>query len=144
MQLFLDTDVCIDAGDVAAITCLNGLADKGEANIIGITCVTSCPFAPGCVDAVCRWCHRPNLPLGTLKDPGFLTDSAYAKHMAQHWPNRYADGAANVPDAVVLFRQVMARQADHSVVMVAIGPLRNLAHFLQSKPDGISPLGGGN
>lgn len=43
--LFLDTDVCVDAGNVAAITCLNGLADRGEAKILGITCVTSCPYA---------------------------------------------------------------------------------------------------
>jgi hypothetical protein len=142
VQLFLDTDVCVDAGDVAAITCLHGLADKGEADIIGITCVTACPYAPGCVDAVCRWCRRPNIPIGTLKDPGFLTESGYAQYMAQHWPNRYGTGATNVPDAVLLFRQVMSQQPDNSVVLVAIGPLRNLAHFLQSKPDGISPLTG--
>ena len=77
VQLFLDTDVCVDAGDVAAITCLNGLADKGEVNIIGITCVTACPYVPGCVDAVCRWCNRPNIPIGMLKDPGFLVESGY-------------------------------------------------------------------
>ena len=142
VQLFLDTDVCVDAGDVAAITCLNGLADKGEVNIIGITCVTACPYAPGCVDAVCRWCNRPNIPIGILKDPGFLVESGYAQQMAQHWPNRFANGATSVPDAVALFRQVMSQRADNSVVMVAIGPLRNLAHFLQSKPDRASPLTG--
>ncbi len=142
VPIFLDTDVCVDAGDVAAITCLHGLADRGEADILGITCVTSCPYAPGCVDAVCRWCKRPNVPIGALKDRAFLAQSGYAKYMAQHWPNRYGEGAANVPDAVVLFRQAMAQQRDNSVVMVAIGPLRNLAHFLQSKPDRISPLSG--
>ena len=62
VHMFLDTDVCVDAGDVAAITCLNGLADKAEVDIIGITCVTSCPFAPGCVDAVCHWCKRRMFP----------------------------------------------------------------------------------
>ncbi len=97
VPIFLDTDVCVDAGDVAAITCLHGLADRGEANILGITCVTSCPYAPGCVDAVCRWCKRPNVPIGALKDRAFLAQSGYAKYMAQHWPNRYGEGAANVP-----------------------------------------------
>ena len=91
---------------------------------------------------MCRWCNRPNVPIGALKDPGFLVQSGYAKYMAQHWPNRYAGGAAEVPDAVVLFRQVMVQQPDNSVVLAAIGPLRNLAHFLQSKPDKISPLTG--
>ena len=86
--------------------------------------------------------QAPNVPIGTLKDPGFLTQSGYAKHMAQHWPNRYAAGAADVPDAVVLFRQVISQQPDNSVVLASIGPLRNVAHFLQSKPDGNSPLTG--
>jgi hypothetical protein len=63
--------------------------------------------------------------------------------MAQHWPNRYESGATDVPDAVVLFRQVMSQQPDNSVVLVAIGPLRNLAHFLQSKPDGVRGLAAG-
>jgi inosine-uridine nucleoside N-ribohydrolase len=142
VPIFLDTDVCVDAGDVAAITFLNGLADRGEAKILGITCVTSYPYAPGCADAVCRWCGRPDVPMGTLKEAGLLNLSDYAKHVAQNWPNRYPDGADHVPDAVTVFRKVMSQQPDHSVVLVSIGPFRNLANFLRSKPDAISPLSG--
>ena len=142
VPIFLDTDVCVDPGDVSAVTLLNGLANRGEARILGITCVTSFPYAPGCVDAVCCWCGRSDVPIGSLKDSGFLDESKYAQYVANNWPNRYPDGSRNVPDAVALFRRVVSNQPDHSVVMVAIGPARNLAHFLQSKADSASPLSG--
>ena len=48
-RLFLDTDVLPDAGDVAAITILNGLADKCEVKIIGITCTLTDSYSAGCI-----------------------------------------------------------------------------------------------
>ncbi len=143
VRLFLDTDVIPDAGDVAAITFLNGLADKCEVKIIGITCTVTAPYSAGCVDAICCWCKRPNIPIGQIKGPDFGDrDEGYAENIAKKWPNRYRDGSKNVPDAVTVFRQVLSQQPDGSVVMVAIGPLRNLSNFLQSKADSISPLTG--
>ena len=141
-KIFLDTDVCVDAGDLAALAFLHGLASAGEAEILGITCVTSNPHAPGCVDAINAWYGRPDVPVGVLKDSGFLSKSDYSEHIAKTWPNRYPDAAGSVPDATTLFRQVAARQPDASVTLVSIGPLRNLRHFLESPADAASPLDG--
>ncbi len=41
-----------------------------------------------------------------------------------------------------LYRQILAAQPDHSVVVLAVGPLRNLANLLKSRPDDTSPLDG--
>jgi hypothetical protein len=141
-KVFLDTDVCVDAGDLAALAMMHGLAGRGEIEILGVTCVTSNPHAPGCVDAIDRWYGRLDIPVGALKDPGFLEKSDYSEHIAKTWPNRYPDGAAAAPDATALFRRVVAAQPDGSVTLVSIGPLRNLRRFLESAPDASSALGG--
>ena len=69
VKVFLDTDVCVDVGDLAALAMMHGLACAGEIEILGVTCVTSNPDAPGCVDAVNRCYGRPNIPVGALKAP---------------------------------------------------------------------------
>lgn len=142
VKVLLDTDVCWDAGDVAALAFLHGLAALGEAEIIGITCVTSFPYAAGCVDAIDAYYGRPGIPVGALKDAGFLDGSPYAEEIAKRWPNRYASGAEGVPDATAVFRRALAAEPDGSVVVASIGPLRNLRKFLESPPDDASPLPG--
>jgi pyrimidine-specific ribonucleoside hydrolase len=47
-----------------------------------------------------------------------------------------------VPDAVALYRHILARQPDHSVTIVAIGSYANLASLLTSKAGDGSGLGG--
>jgi hypothetical protein len=42
----------------------------------------------------------------------------------------------------MLYRQVLAKQPDGSVVINSIGPLINLAHLLKTGPDAASPLTG--
>ena len=49
----------------------------------------------------------------------------------KHFPHRFSTGG-NYPDALALYRQVLAAQPDGSVVIVAVGPLRNLADLLKS------------
>ncbi|HEX8310410.1 MAG TPA: hypothetical protein VF614_03765, partial [Chthoniobacteraceae bacterium] len=46
------------------------------------------------------------------------------------------------PDAVALYRETLAKQPDGSIVVLAVGPLRNLANLLKSRPDKASPLDG--
>ncbi|MGC9260872.1 MAG: nucleoside hydrolase [Phycisphaerae bacterium] len=142
VSIFLDTDVVADPGDPIAIALLQGLADLGEARILAITCVTSNPYAAGCVDAIDRFYGRPNIPIGQLKNKILENDSLYSRIIARKYPNRYPDGTAHVPDAVTIFRQVVSRQPDHSVVIAGIGPFTNLRDYLQSPPDQYSPLNG--
>jgi inosine-uridine nucleoside N-ribohydrolase len=142
VKLFLDTDVAPDPGDLTAITMMHGLADLGEVEIIGITCVNSGQYVPGCVDALNRLYGRPNIPIGQLKDSDFLGKDRYTKNICLEYPNRYPDGGDSVPDAVAVFRSVLSRQPDGSVLIASIGPFRNLRNFLQSRPDSISPLSG--
>ncbi len=140
VKIFLDTDVVPDVGDPLAIEFLHGLADLGEAQIIGISCMTNDDWAAGCVDAIDGYYGRPEIPVGQLKGG---KDGGYAKKCAKTYPNRYSKGASDdVPDAVAVFRKAVSEQPDGSVVLVGIGPLTNLKNFLASSPDQYSPLNG--
>jgi inosine-uridine nucleoside N-ribohydrolase len=143
VKLILDTDVAVDAGDPAAITFLHGLADRCEVEILGITCITTNKYAAGCVDAIDRWHGRPDIPVGILKGEAFLDGDSYTKYISENWENRYPAGSDAAPDATVLLRQLLAKEPDDSqVVMVCIGPLRNLSNLLNSAADAASPLNG--
>ena len=47
-----------------------------------------------------------------------------------------------MPDAVTLYRRILAIQPDKSVTIITVGFLTNLKNLLQSKADMFSPLSG--
>lgn len=49
---------------------------------------------------------------------------------------------ADTPDAVTLYRRLLARQKDHSVTIVSVGFSGNLAALLRTSGDKYSPLSG--
>jgi inosine-uridine nucleoside N-ribohydrolase len=55
---------------------------------------------------------------------------------------RKVQTSADLPEAVDLLRKTLARQEDHSVVLIMVGFSTNIARLLQSSPDEYSPLKG--
>jgi inosine-uridine nucleoside N-ribohydrolase len=142
VNVILDTDIGPDCGDIAAVAMLHGLADKGEANILATMNCIGGEWGPLCMDALNTYYGRPDVPVGTLKDDTFLAEHvSFNREVALHYPHRLKS-AKDAPDATLLYRQILAKQPDRSVVVVAIGPLRALAKLLRSTPDAASPLGG--
>ncbi len=139
--IIFDTDVDHDCDDIGALFILHAAVERGEANLLAtIGCTSSDAIAP-CLDGINTWFGRPEIPVGTLKDKGFLDHKGFAAEMIRHYPSKFRSGQ-DYPDAVKLYRQTLARQPDKSVVVLAVGPLRNLANLLKSQPDDISPLDG--
>jgi hypothetical protein len=141
VNVIVDTDIGPDCDDVTAICLLNALQDQGRVKILAAMCCTSCPWGAPCIDALDNYYGHPNIPVGTLKDSGFLAEPTYNKEVALNFPHRLKSGL-DAPDATMLYREVLSRQPDHSVIIISIGPLRNLRHLLQSSPDRYSPLNG--
>jgi hypothetical protein len=81
--------------------------------------------------------------LHALADAGTGKDSPskYTRGVADAFPHRLAS-AADAPQAVALYRRLLAGQSDRSVVFVSVGPLTNMAALLDSKPDEFSDLAG--
>ena len=76
-----------------------------------------------------------------MKGPAHNRASKYAQIVAEEFPHtlKSADAA---PDAALLYRKVLARQPDRSVVMVSVGQLTNFRNLLKTIPDQHSDLNG--
>jgi len=141
VPMIFDTDMQTDVDDVGAAAVLHALADRGEIEILATMVSVAYPWSVPCTDAINTFYGRPGLPIGTVKGGGVVRSSNYARQIAEEFPHdlKTADAA---PDAVALYRKVLAAQADGSVVIVTVGYLTNLAGLLDSGADEWSALNG--
>lgn len=141
VNIIFDTDMGGDCDDVGALFILHGAVERGEARLLAtMGCVSADAIAPA-LDGINTWFGRPEIPVGTLKDPGLLVGPHYTAELVRRFPHRSPNGK-EYPDATSLYRQVLAKEPDGSVVIVAVGPLRNLANLLKSGADRASALDG--
>jgi hypothetical protein len=141
VPVILDTDMASDVDDVGSVALLHALANRGEAKILAMGVCVKNPWTPLCLDAINTYFKRPEIPLGVVKGTAVKDRSLYTRQIAQEFPHALKQ-AEDAPDAAILYREVLARQPDHSVVMVSVGPLTNLRNLLKSSPDKHSPLAG--
>lgn len=141
VNVIFDTDMGGDCDDVGALFVLHGAQERGEVKLLAtMGCVSSPAIAPA-IDGINSWFGRPEIPVGTLKDPGLLVGPHYTEELALRYPGKFPRGE-DYPDAVRLYREILAAQSDQSVIIVAVGPLRNIANLLKSAPDAASELDG--
>lgn len=143
VPVIFDTDMGPDYDDVGAIALLHALADSGQANILATIASTKYPKVTAVLSVLNTYFGRPNVPIGVPKGKA-ITDKD-----SQHWSDtlvaRYPHAVrsnADVPDAVSLYRQLLAKQPDRSVTLISVGFFTNLANLLSSKPDQYSRLSG--
>ncbi|MFH1500201.1 MAG: LamG-like jellyroll fold domain-containing protein [Verrucomicrobiota bacterium] len=140
VKIIFDTDYSTDCDDPGALAVLHALADLGEVEILATGASTSMPKAPGAIDVVNTYYGRPEIPVAATKvGPSYF--SSYVNHLYDNFPHDtpLTDG---VPDAVAVYREILAAQPDDSVVLVTVGYLTNVAELLKSGPDEHSPLSG--
>jgi hypothetical protein len=145
LLIILDTDMGPDCDDAGALAMLNVFCLRGKTRMLAIGHCTSSPWGAPCIDAINRYYGHLDIPVGTLKKPGFLDaeeHQSYNRPVARQFPNRYASDPDSVPDVVSVYRQVLVSSPPASVTFCAIGPLTNLADLLNSSADNISPLTG--
>ena len=141
MNYILDTDIGPDVDDVGALFIANLYASRGMGKLLCVTHCTSDPYGVGAIRAVNKWCKAPDIPVGTLKDEGFLSDERSEKYN-KALANLVTEEEREAEDATKVTRKVLAEQPDKSVTMIGIGPMRNISHLLDSKADEASNLTG--
>jgi pyrimidine-specific ribonucleoside hydrolase len=143
IPIIFDTDMGPDIDDVGALAVLHAFADIGACKIIAIGVNTPEPYGCCCADAINTYYKRPDIPIGIVKNgPGVPSSQNYSKPITEQFPNDLKNSMSTIPDAVVVYRQVLSRQADSSVVFVATGFTTILSQLLNSPADTISPLAG--
>jgi inosine-uridine nucleoside N-ribohydrolase len=142
-SIIFDSDIGPDYDDVGAITILHALEDKGEVKILATIASNKYEGIASVLDVFNTYFHRENIPVGVpkgkavnIRDSQHWTDSILAK-----FPHKIKSNA-QVPDALEVYRKILASQPDHSVTIVTVGFLTNLANLLNTNGDKFSPMNG--
>ncbi len=143
MRVIFDTDMGPDYDDVGAIAMLHSYADAGRINLLATIASSKYPRVVPVLSVLNTYFGRPNIPIGVPKGQA-VTDAD-----SQHWSDtlvaRYPHSLKTndaAPDAVALYRQLLASQPDRSVTIITVGFLTNMANLLHSGPDQFSKLTG--
>ena len=143
VRIIFDTDLGPDYDDVGALAFLHAMADSGKAEILATVASNKHALVAPSIDVINTYFGRDKLPVGAPKSAGVSLSSS------QHWPDtivsRYPHrimSTSKVPDAVTIYRKVLATQPDGSVTIVTTGFLTNLCNLLKSQPDSLSMLNG--
>ena len=134
VQVLLDTDMLTDCDDAGAMAMLHALTDRGEAEILGVAVngVDTHGLHGAVVNAINHYFGRPEIPIGISPRTAEQTPakpSTYAPAIFEAYPN---DGLRDSerPDAIDLYRRLLAEAENGSVTIVSIGFLSNLADLL--------------
>ncbi|MDQ8208744.1 nucleoside hydrolase [Coraliomargarita sp. SDUM461003] len=134
VQILLDTDMLTDCDDAGALAMLHVLADRGEAKILGVAVngIDSHGLHGSVVSAINYHFGRPEIPVamsprGEEQTP--VKPSSYSSSIYENYPH---DGLrdAERPNAVELYHRLLSEAEDHSVTIVSIGFLSNIADLL--------------
>jgi inosine-uridine nucleoside N-ribohydrolase len=143
VPVIFDTDMGPDYDDVGAITILHALADSGQAAILATIASTKYPKVTQVLSALNTYFGRPDIPIGVPKGKAITDKDSqhWSDTITAHYPHKIQSND-EVPDAVALYRQLLAKQPDGSVTLITVGFMTNLANLLDSKSDQYSNLSG--
>lgn len=143
IKVIFDTDMGPDYDDVGAIAMLHSYADSGRIELLATIASSTYPRVVPVLSVLNTYFGRPNVPIGVPK--GWAVTDADKQHWSDTLVARYPHALRtndDAPDAVGLYRQLLAAQPDRSVTVLTVGFLTNLANLLNSGPDTYSKLTG--
>jgi purine nucleosidase len=147
VPLIFDTDIGNDCDDVLAMGVIHSLQTRGLCQLLAITITKDHEQCAAFTDAVNTFYGRSDIPIGVCRSGVTPQQSRFTGLVMERngdqdrYPHDLRSGK-DAPEAVRVLRQVLATQADSSVVIAQVGFSTNLANLLQSPPDDISPLSG--
>lgn len=145
VSVILDTDMGNDIDDALALVLLYQYANDGFVDILGVMSNKSDMSSVEYIDILNNYYGYGHIPIGKLTDSPVPNSGKpnYASVVAQDKSfKRTIKDYSNLPESVDLYRQILAAQADSSVVIISVGFLTNLSKLLVSKADNFSPLTG--
>lgn len=146
VYLILDTDLGPDYDDVGAMALMHALADSGQVDILATLSSNHDENVIPCMEAINTYFNRPSLPVGGPKSGGGVKMTSghkirWTEVLPAKYPHRTAK-TSDAPDAVEVYRKVLSKQKDSSVVICTIGFFTNLKDLLESGPDRYSRMSG--
>lgn len=128
VRIIYETDFTFDVDDVGGLAMLHALADAGEAELIGVSYNEVHQDAVAAIDAVNTWYGRGTIPIGTYSQPLAEPDnSGYLSAVAKAFPS----DTKPTTTALEMYKWVLSKQPDQSVVISSVGFTNNLYDLLK-------------
>jgi inosine-uridine nucleoside N-ribohydrolase len=160
VPIIFDTDMDLDCDDAGALAVLHALMDFNEANILGVIVDVPLEASAKCVMIINDYYNRHEIPVGLLEDSNYERGNKYklykgAKKTLGEFRDYYTEKiveqfssnlmkSQRIWESATLYRYLLSKSEDHSVVIIAVGLLTALKSLLDSPPDYLSPLNGIN
>ena len=139
--MIIDTDFSRWWDDATVIGLANVLHREGALNLLGVVTDIPNPVAVAAVDAINTAYGNAEIPLGAVAHSETDTSPhGYSDALVQRLPHAVRS-SADVPDAVTLYRRLLADAPDGSVVVVSVGAYTNIAGLLASPAADGAPSG---
>ena len=152
LAVIMETDLGNDVDDALALDLLYKYMDAGRIRLLAVNLNKNGEAPAEFADILNTWYGYPDIPVGIIRDGAECeTDAAvnYAKAVvdlkdADGKPlfARSHPGYADYPEAVTLYRKLLAAEPDSSVVIASVGFSTNLIRLLETPADDLSPLTG--
>ncbi len=140
-KIIFDTDIGGDADDLGALAMLHNYVRRGDCELLAVMCWSDDKYAVPAIDAINRYYLNPDIPIGTRKDGTSTSSTNYNQAIANNF--EYKLTYDDVSDATDLYRKILSKAEDNSIVIVTVGPLLNIQRLIQSQADKYSTLTGG-
>lgn len=136
IDIIMDTDMGVDSDDAVALALLMSLQKRGDICVRAVTTSSSREGASACVQAIMRF-YGAEAPLAQMQPPGLACDriNNYARAVMKRYSCLDAQESP-----VPLLRKILSQREGQ--IILATGPLTNIAQLLSSPPDSICALDG--
>lgn len=149
--IIFETDMGNDVDDALALDMIYKYLDKGKVKVLAISSNKQSPYSTEYIHLMNHWYGYPDIPIAKVIN-GIDSENDARKYAEFVSLQKDSTGAPlfqrpdfdydQVPEAVSLYREILAKQPDHSVTLVSVGFSTNIYRLLNSLPDEYSPLSG--
>jgi len=150
INLILETDLGNDMDDALAFDILYKYLDDKKVNVLAINLNKEGKGPAEYADILNTWYGYPRIPLGVVRNGAECNDMPNYAEIVSAMKNAEGNPAFRrsikdydaLPDAHILYRKILSKAKDNSVVICSVGFSTNLIRLLNSQGDKYSPLNG--
>ena len=149
LKVIFETDIGNDVDDALALDMLYKYVEWGQVDLLAVMINKDAPAPAEYMDIMNTWYGHTDIPVGIVRGG---SDDPWGQYAQKVVDLKNEDGTPmfarsrksydDLPDAHLLYRQILAKQPDASVVIATVGFSTNLARLLDTPADEYSPLTG--
>lgn len=149
LKVIFETDIGNDVDDALALDMLYKYVEWGQVDLLAVMINKDAPAPAEYMDIMNTWYGHTDIPVGIVRNG---SDDPWGQYAQKVVDLKNEDGTPmfarsrksydDLPDAHMLYRQILAKQPDASVMIATVGFSTNLARLLDTPADEYSPLTG--